>query len=361
MNIGLLIYGSLDTVSGGFLYDRKLVAHLRDVGHTVTLFSQPWQAYGRLLTHNFSPQMRQQLLDAPLDLLLQDELNHPSLAWLNGWLRPRVDYPIISIVHHLRSSERHPAVWRGLYRYVEQRYLRGVDGFVFNSQITRRAVEALAGTDKRPFIIATPAGNRPFPPLSQEQINQRASEPGPLRLLFVGNVQPRKGVHTLIEAVAQLAPTVWQLDVVGNTAVSPDYARHWLQTMPRRLGIDQNITVHGSLSDAALEALFMRSQLLCVPSGYEGFGIVYLEGMAAGLPAIGTTAGAAHEIITPHENGYLIDPNDGAGLAALLETLFEKRPLLAQLGWQARQTFTQFPTWSESMANIEQFLRRLVA
>ena len=86
MRIGLLIYGSLETVSGGYLYDRKLVEYLRRRRVEVEIVSLPWVGYGRSLFHNFSPPLYRQLHDAPYDLLLQDELNHPSLFLLNRWL-----------------------------------------------------------------------------------------------------------------------------------------------------------------------------------------------------------------------------------------------------------------------------------
>ena len=154
MKIGLIIYGSLETVSGGYLYDRKLVDYLRAQGDTVEIISQPWSAYGWHVGHNFSREMLGRLRDAPFDVLLQDELNHPSLVWLNGHLgklgasRPHISYPIISIVHHLRSSEAHPRGLMPLYRQVERRYLRSVDGFVFNSQTTKREVEKMTGREK---------------------------------------------------------------------------------------------------------------------------------------------------------------------------------------------------------------------
>ena len=140
MHIGLIIFGSLDTISGGYLYDRKLVEHLRAFGDEVEIISLPWSGYGRHLSFNFSRGLLNRLKSANFDLLLQDELNHPSLLWLNGRLRPTISYPIISIVHHLRSSEVHPPRLLPLYRWVERRYLRSVDGFVCNSQTTKRTV-----------------------------------------------------------------------------------------------------------------------------------------------------------------------------------------------------------------------------
>ncbi|MEZ4615526.1 MAG: hypothetical protein R2867_08435 [Caldilineaceae bacterium] len=87
MHIGLLIYGSLATVSGGYLYDRKLVHVLQAAGHTTELVTLPWRNYACHLLDNWSLRLFDQLCTARFDLLLQDELNHPSLAWLNGRLR----------------------------------------------------------------------------------------------------------------------------------------------------------------------------------------------------------------------------------------------------------------------------------
>ena len=124
MKLGLLIYGSLDTLSGGYLYDRKLVEYLRTQGDTVEIISLPWRNYAAHLTDNFHFR-----LPPGLDLLIQDELNHPSLISANSRSHP---YPIISLIHHLRCSEQRPAWQNWFYRIIEKRYLNSVDGFIFN-------------------------------------------------------------------------------------------------------------------------------------------------------------------------------------------------------------------------------------
>ena len=95
MKIGLIIYGRLDTLSGGYLYDRKLVEHLEAAGDEVEIVSLPWEGYGRSLLHNFWFALAEQLRLADFDLLLQDELNHPSLFWLNRRLRGRDALPLL--------------------------------------------------------------------------------------------------------------------------------------------------------------------------------------------------------------------------------------------------------------------------
>jgi hypothetical protein len=106
VRVGLVIYGSLETISGGYLYDRILVEHLRHQGHRVVIFSLPWRTYARHLGDNLSRPLMRQLREASLDVLLQDELNHPSLFWLNRRLRDHVRYPIIGIVAGCCSLSR---------------------------------------------------------------------------------------------------------------------------------------------------------------------------------------------------------------------------------------------------------------
>ena len=117
----------------------------------------------------------------------------------------------------------------------------------------------------------------------------------------------------------------------------------------------------GSLSDARLAEQFASHHVLVVPSSYEGFGIVYLEGMGFGLTAVGTTAGAAGEIITHDENGFLITPDDVANLVAHLQTLQQNRAKLAEMSLAARDHFLKQPTWADSMGRIHRFLQQVVA
>ena len=350
MKIGLIIYGSLDTVSGGYLYDRRLVHHLRDRGDTVQLISLPWRSWPRHLLQNLSPWLWRQLLDADLDALLQDELNHPSLILPNLPWRP---WPVLSIVHHLRSSEPdHPAPLRPLYAAVERAYLDTVDGFIFNSATTREAVAALSPRP-RPDVVAHPGGDRLGAPLDPLDIAARAAEPGPLRLLFIGNLTPRKGLHTLLRALDRLPGDLCRLDVVGSTTADPDYVRQ-LTPLLTRLG--DRVTLHGALSDDRLKALLTTRQLLVVPSSYEGFGIVYMEAAAFGLPAIATTSGAAAEIITPSRTGYLIPPDDDAALTRHLTHLAHRRDRLTQMGVTAFARFERHPTWTQTAEAIRGFV-----
>jgi glycosyltransferase involved in cell wall biosynthesis len=373
LKIALIIYGSLDTISGGYLYDRKLVAHLRDCGDELSVISLPRSNYGRHLTHNFSRHLYQQLRHTPFDVLLQDELNHPSLFWLNGRLRPHITYPIVSIVHHLRANEQHPAWQMPLYRRLERRYLQTADALITNSHTTHQAIQHLLnrsitpspsqgegwGGGSPPTLVATPAAKHLNLTITPTTIAQRAQQLGPLRLLFIGNLIPRKGLHHLLTAVAQLPPHTIHLNIIGNTAVSPTYTRQ-IQQQIKQNNLETAVTLHGVLPDEQLTQHILHSHLLVVPSTYEGFGIVYLEGMAAGLPAIATTAGAAHEIIQPNHNGILINVGDTASLSQHIHHLHQNRDQLTYLSHNALAHFQTQPTWQQNLSRIRHFLQEQI-
>lgn len=358
MEIGLVIYGSLDTISGGYLYDRKLVEYLRQRGDRVDIISIPWRNYPVHLTDNWNRRFYQQLKRFRGDILLQDELNHPSLFLLNRTLISRGEYPIVSIVHHLRASEQHPAWFMPLYRAVERAYLGSVNGFVFNSQTTKRAVAQLLGREMARCVVAPPAGDRVPIRMGEEEIRQRGSQAGPLRLLFVGNVIKRKGVHTILEALAQ-ADFAWTLAVVGNLHIDRVYVKH-LWKFVQAKGLQARVQFHGAIADDAVLALAKESHVFVMPSSYEGYGIAYLEGMGFGLPALGTTAGAAREIITDGKDGFLIQPEDASVLAEKLRILNGNRRLLVEMGLAARARYEAHPSWEVSMAGVWEFLARLM-
>jgi glycosyltransferase involved in cell wall biosynthesis len=345
MKLGIVIYGSLDTLSGGYLYDRKLVEYLRDQGDTVEIISLSWRNYAAHLTDNLHFR-----LPPDLDLLIQDELNHPSLLSANS--RPR-RYPIISLVHHLRISEQRPEWQNWFYRIIEKQCLKSVDGFIFNSQTTKRVVNRLVESWK-PGIVAYPPTDRFEARLTEAEIKARANEPGPLRILFLGNVIHRKGLHTLLEAVSFQTLAV-SLDVVGGLTAEPKYAKE-MQELSQVSSLKSRAFFHGPLDNEALIDKFKSAHVLVVPSLYEGFGIAYLEGMAFGLPAIGTTSGGASEIISDGENGFLIPPDDAKLLAEKLTTLANDRELLARMSLNALERYRQQPSWEETAGRIREFL-----
>ena len=354
MHIGLLIYGSLDTLTGGYLYDKLLCQELEALGDQVTLYSLPWRSYGRHLTDNLSRDLYHTLRQAQLDLLIQDELNHPSVVGLNYLLRRRVDYPIVSLIHLLRYTEPRPAWQNWGYRQIERLYLRSVQGFIYNSQDSRQLVTGLVGS--RPGVVGYPGKDHLQTAVSPRHIIRRAHQAGPLRLIYVGNVVQRKGLDLLLAALAPLPRSQWRLTVIGSLDMEPAYA-NGLQTQANKQGYGRNIRWLGQLPNAEVAPYLQAAHLFVMPSRYEGFGIVYMEALGAGLPVLATTAGAASEMVRSGVNGYLVDINQPAELTRHIQTLHHDRGRLARLGLGAYRRYQKHPTWHETAVTIRTFLQ----
>jgi len=343
MRVGLVVYGSIDERSGGFRYDRELVAGLRRAGDAVEVVELPWRQYARGLADNLSGRVRDRL-PTDVDVLLQDELAHPSLLRANRSL----PCPVVGIVHHLRASEPRPLA--PVYRAIERQYLATVDGAICNSTTTRSVVTD-AGVDPAATVVAPPAGDRFDPDIDDATIEARAAD-GPLDVTFVGNITPRKGLDTLVGAVARVEADC-ELTVVGRP-VDDSVASVRKQIHDR--GLTDRVTLTGGLSDAALADHLRTSHVLAVPSRYEGFGIAYLEGMSFGLPAIATRAGGADDVVTEGETGFLVDPDDPAAVASALTTLATDRERLAEMGVAARRRYERHPDWAATTARVRDLL-----
>lgn len=355
MRVGLVIYGGLEILTGGYLYDRFLVAHLRKRGHHVVLFSLARRPYLGALADNLRATLLTDIRRARLDVLMVDALVHPSVLRICAQLHRRPRPVIVALVHQVLSTQRRPGWQNRCYGLIEGRFLKKMDGFVFNSPWTRKTVEQWVGAC-RPAVVATPGGDRLGCLPGPRPIAIRARAPGPLRLLFVGNVTPNKGLISLVTALAVLPREIWRLDVVGDPAMDQRYTRQ-VRRLIARCGLSQQVALRGVLDGEPLARLFAASHVLTMPFSKEGFGIAYLEAMAHGLVVIGSSDGALPSLVVHGQNGFLVDPASPLGLNSHLQVLHGNRALLTRLGTAALATFGRYPTWAQSMQGIHDYLQ----
>ncbi|MGQ9927622.1 MAG: glycosyltransferase family 4 protein [Chloroflexaceae bacterium] len=149
-------------------------------------------------------------------------------------------------------------------------------------------------------------------------------------ILCVARQYPRKRIADLLRAFALLRSSFpdARLVIVGD---GPEHARLRALAAALRLGV--TVTFTGALpDDATVAAWYRRASIFCLPSVQEGFGIVFLEAMAAGLPIVATTAAAVPEVVPEGQAGLLVPPGDVHALAAALAELLEQPALRANLG-----------------------------
>ncbi len=172
----------------------------------------------------------------------------------------------------------------------------------------------------------------------------------PFLVLCVARHYPRKHIADLLHAFAQVnarEPRA-RLTIVGE---GPEYMR--LRQLAHRLNLDTVVHFTGGLpAQRDVLAWYRRSAIFCMPSVQEGFGIVFLEAMASGLPVVGTTAAAVPEVVPRRQVGILVPPANPSALAEALGELLANPALCRRYGAAGQEHVQQF-TW-ERVA--EQFL-----
>lgn len=369
MRIAILIYGDINTTSGGYLYDRKLVGILRSLGDEVDIISLKKISYLKALLSNSIPgeleryyqtEGQNKKSQLKLDVLIQDELVHPSFWKINHQLKRKLKCPIVSLVHLLSSAIPGGYYKKILHQTFERPYLKSVDAIVLNSQETLKQARLLL-QDKLPLnLVAVPCGDN-FNSSKQLVKNEDASKntlTKKLNILFVGNITQQKGLHVLVKAMKQLDGTI-SLSVVGREDLDPRYIKN-IRNYIKINKLNKQITFYGQLKEEALQQKYLEHDLFVLPSTNEAYGIVFVEAMQFSLPVIGCSLSGAKEIIDEGQNGFLVDPEDDIKLVELINRLNDDRRLLARMSESARQKYLLHPTWEESIKKIRKFLQELI-
>jgi len=357
MNIGFVIYGDLDTVSGGNIYDSEVIRMLQKSGHSVTLLTLERRTYYRNIFHNFTGTFLDRIKQHNLDLLLEDELVHPSLFYLNHWIRSRFSIPIIAIVHNLTRFSSERPVFQFFSRKVEKWYIDSLYGFIAVSKKTQHQVNQIS-KQQMTSTVAYPAGDRFRQSITEEEIEQRSKSSGPLRILFLGNITPNKQLDILISAMKLSQERNYSVHVIGNTSSSTRYESQ-CRRLIRTNNLQDSVAFLGPITDLdKLAEELSNAHVLVLPSKSEGFPLVLVEAAGFGIPAIITTESAAGEFVQHTVNGFLVKPYDVDAIAEYLHLLHTDRDYLTKVSIAALMRYRTHPTWSETGQQIEQFLKQ---
>jgi len=211
----------------------------------------------------------------------------------------------------------------------------------------RSHAEGLGAPPHRVCVI--PNGNDHFPLPSASPEEARATI-----IISVANLTSTKGIDVTIGAIRTLLDRRPDLSVrywvVGD---GPERAN--LVSLVERLRLGGCVKFFGRLPHEETLRLIARADLMCVPSSVEAFGIVYLEAMASGKPAIGCRETGARDIIIDGETGYLAPAGDIGALVEMLERLVTNESLRQRLGQAALARAREF-TWAANVRRYEQFL-----
>ena len=152
-------------------------------------------------------------------------------------------------------------------------------------------------------------------------------------VLTVARLYPRKRVDDLLTAAALVRRRIAdvQFRIVGD---GPEMSR--LRALHERLGLGETVVFLGHVDRAALALEYSRARCFCLPTVQEGFGLVFAEAMAAGLPVVACRAAAVPEVVHDGETGILVPPRTPAAIAAALERILGDDGLRKEMGMAGR-------------------------
>jgi glycosyltransferase involved in cell wall biosynthesis len=157
----------------------------------------------------------------------------------------------------------------------------------------------------------------------------------PGRILFIGRLEPMKGVDTLFEAYALLHASQFKLQshicVVGDGS-----QRDRLERLARTLGIGHKVTFHGNIPHDRVADEYAKASIFCGLSRSEALGNVFLEAQAAGCAVVATNVGGIPDIVDDNVTGVLVPPNDPVAASRALERLLANAELRKRLGEAGR-------------------------
>ncbi|MBK5926583.1 hypothetical protein CCR87_04305 [Rhodobaculum claviforme] len=335
------IPGDLATPSGGYGYDRALIAHLP---------AQGWRARVLALPGGFPMPDRAAMAAAAAAfaalpdgaVVLADGLAFGVLDAVAQAHAARLR--LVALVHHPLADETGvDAATAARLTRSERSALATARAVVCTSQVTADRLVAGFGVAADRITVAVPGTAAPAHPA-----------PGrgdPPTILSVGSLTRRKGHDVLIAALAALADLSWRARIVGP-APDPTVAAA-LAAQIAAAGLQGRITLAGPVADAGAE--YAGADIFALASRHEGFGMAYAEALAHGLPVVATRVGPVAGFV-PADAGGLVAPDDAPALAAALGALLRDPATRRRAAVAAARAGAALPGWDDTAARVARVL-----
>lgn len=289
-----------------------------------------------------------------------------SHYWLSGMaaleLREEWGTPIIHMFHTLGKMKNRVAASRSEQASQtrldgEVRLLQEADRVVAATEAEMAQFQWLYKLDTQHVRVIPPGvdTSRFYPMDSSEAKEFVGIEPDQKMLLFVGRIEPLKGLDTLLNAMSilrqrgHLEEKCHCLAIIGG---EPDVSRDemseemaYLQGLGKSLGLADVVTFLGKRDQDTLQYYYSASEVVVLPSEYESFGMVALEAMACGRPVVASETGGLIFLVKDGETGFHIPAGDATALANKLDELLMDEELRGRIGRQAAEYALGFD-WS---------------
>ena len=333
--------GDLDAATGGYAYDRRMIAELRELGWTVGLLP---------LSARFPSPGPEDLAAADAALRSVDAGAAVLIDGLAFGAMPEVArrhagrLRLVALVHHPLALESGLSPEAAFTRAASERAaLASAAHVVATSAFTARQLQRDYGVDPDRLSVVRP-GTDPGPP-------RRAAGDPPL-ILSVGALVPRKGHDLLVAALAGLTDLAWCCRIVGPLDRDPSAAALIGQAIDAA-GLGRRIALVGQVADVRAE--MAHADLFVLPSRHEGYGMALAEAISQGLPIVACAAGAVPDLVPP-DAGVLVPVDDVVALGAALRSLLSEPARRAAFAAGALRAAGALPNWAGSARDLARAL-----
>ena len=345
-SLHFVIPGDLRSPTGGYGYDRRIIAGLSALDWQVTVhsldasFPLPSAASLEHARRTFAglPDAALVLVDG-LALGAMPQIVHPHAARVR----------LVALLHHPLAAERGltPDLARQLASS-EGLALEAVRHVIVTSDATRLALRDFKVEPSRVSVVE---------PGTEAALLARRVRGQTLKLLCVATLIPRKGHDLLFTALAALQPLRWHLTCVGSLTRDPDTVAR-LRAQLQRLGLEERVRLAGEVSATELDQLYGDSDLFVLPTHFEGYGMVVAEALAHGVPVISTHTGAIAGLVAA-DAGLVVTPGDAHLLQTALSRALSEPGLLDALAAGAAAARSSLRTWQQACARMSRILESL--
>jgi glycosyltransferase involved in cell wall biosynthesis len=258
--------------------------------------------------------------------------------------------PIVALVHHPLAHEGSlSAARRDHLHRTERENLTLAAHVVVPSPHTAALLVSDYGVAGDRITVARPGTDRP---------RGRPARLDPPLILSVGILVPRKGHDVLISALAQVADRPWQA-VIAGSALDTDHAA-LLSGMVADLGLTGRVRLAGRVSGEDLAQLYLQAQVFALATRFEGYGIVFDEAMAHGLPIVTCATGAVPETVAPGA-GLLVPADDPMAFAAALARVLDDPGSRDAMAAASAAAGAILPGWDETARRVGGVFDRVLA
>jgi glycosyltransferase involved in cell wall biosynthesis len=330
-----VVPGAIDTRTGGYGYDREIVAGLERRGWTVRVHEIPG-AFPFPSAESRAAAAATLAAIADGSPVIVDGLALGPLP--DEAAREASRLRLIALVHHPLADETGlPSSARAHLEDSERRALQAARHVVVTSHRTALALDRF-GVAPASITVIEP-GTDPAP-------QARGSSGAIVELLCVATVVPRKGHDVLVRALATMPGASWHLTCVGGLDRDGAWAAS-IRAQVTAAGLDRQVTFAGELDREPLDARYDAADVFVLPTWYEGYGMAVAEALARGLPVVSTATGAIADLVG-EDAGILVSPGDAGALSRALGAVISDRALRERLAEGARRARTRLPSWDDA-------------